>query len=277
MSDATCPTCGRSDFKNRTGMKQHHAIAHGESLSMKTVECDRCGSEFEKRADHAERLDHHFCDEACEGEWRSDCLGGENSPQWSRVESECHWCGDAIQVERRKYDAYKRNFCSKGCLTDWQSEWRSGREKVETRPCSYCGDPVERFPSEFYDERQFCTHGCLGSWLSEQNVGEANPSWSGGHERYYGSSWQRQRSEALDRDGHQCVVCGMTSSEHIETHDQGLHVHHITPFRKYGVENHERANRLENLVTLCQTHHVEWEGLNLRPQTPGAMGVSASD
>lgn len=303
-------------------MKVHHAAMHDERLGIEAVECDNCGTEFEKRADHAEKTDHHFCDESCEGEWRSGYLRGDNHPRWSRVETECHTCGKNIQVPKRKYETYKRHFCSDGCLRDWRSEYYSGPQNKVTKPCTNCGESLERYPSGFRGTNQFCDQNCMGEWVGSQMTGEDNPSWSGGsvtvecatcggkkevrpskaekHDRhfcdlncqgvwksenrtgekadrwkggyagYYGPSWQRQRREAIERDGHQCVVCGMSSDKHYETHDQGLHAHHITPFRKYGVENHERANRLENLVTLCRTHHLEWEGLNLRPQTSSA-------
>lgn len=314
-----CPTCGRTDFKNETGMKQHHAVAHGESLSVKTVECDNCGEEFGKRADHVEKFDHHFCDEACEGEWRSDWLEGKNSPHWSRVETECHTCGKEIQVRKAKYETYKRHFCSDKCDSAWRSEYYSEPLNKVTKPCTNCGESIKRWPSGFYGEGQFCDPDCWSEWLANQMVGESNRFWDGGpitvecatcgeqkevcrsesekrdrhfcdkdcqgewlsenrtgedanrwfggYEGYYGPSWQRQRRKALERDGHQCVVCGITSEQHVDEHGQDLHVHHITPFRKYALENHERANRLENLVTLCQPHHSQWEGLNLRPQT----------
>jgi transposase-like protein len=105
--------------------------------------------------------------------------------------------------------------------------------------------------------------------------GSDHHRWKGG-ETDYGSSWTRQRRRALDRDGDQCAVCGTTSEEHIQKRGCDLHVHHVTPFRKYGVENHERANRLDNLITLCRTHHDQWEGLNLRPQTT-STGVASDD
>ena len=43
----------------------------------------------------------------------------------------------------------------------------------------------------------------------------------------------------------------------------GLHVHHIRPLSSFSNTgekvNFERANRLENLMTVCVEHHHLWE------------------
>lgn len=41
-----CPTCGRSDFHSKEGMRRHHTMAHGESIAKTTSECAACGEEF---------------------------------------------------------------------------------------------------------------------------------------------------------------------------------------------------------------------------------------
>jgi DEAD/DEAH box helicase domain-containing protein len=71
----------------------------------------------------------------------------------------------------------------------------------------------------------------------------------------YGPNWQEQRQKALARDNHRCRTCGATAQP-----GQGLHVHHLRPFREYGYvsgrnRNYERANRLDNLLTLCASCH----------------------
>ena len=86
--------------------------------------------------------------------------------------------------------------------------------------------------------------------------GERHPDWKGGVGSYYGKSWPKQRPKVIDRDGGECVICGDSDD---------VHVHHIIPFRKFGIENHEQANQLDNLVCLCQSHHRRWEGIPLRP------------
>ncbi|ELZ38262.1 hypothetical protein C471_09890 [Halorubrum saccharovorum DSM 1137] len=57
--------------------------------------------------------------------------------------------------------------------------------------------------------------------------------------------------------------CPIDRKTHRERWDRDLNVHHITPLGTFidadGVLDYERANRLENLITLCQRHHMRWE------------------
>lgn len=76
----------------------------------------------------------------------------------------------------------------------------------------------------------------------------------------YGRNWRSQRRRALERDRFRCqnADCGMTYTEHKEQHDgEGLNVHHIVRVRAF--DRPEDANFLENLITLCDEHHDEWE------------------
>lgn len=104
--------------------------------------------------------------------------------------------------------------------------------------------------------------------IERRDMPDAVPS-GGVHPDEYGPNWREQRSKALERDDYQCVVCGMTDGEHTDAYGAGLHVHHIEPRRTFmedGVLDYERANRLENLITLCATCHKRWEGIPLRPE-----------
>lgn len=90
-------------------------------------------------------------------------------------------------------------------------------------------------------------------------TGEENGYWKGGYEPYYGPNWAEQRRAARGRDDYCCVACGMTDGEHKEVFGWELEVHHIKPFAE--CDNHREANDLENLITLCRTHHREYEEL----------------
>lgn len=113
-------------------------------------------------------------------------------------------------------------------------------------------------------------HG-LGSRSNAEATarGEDSPHWKGGVD-YYGPNWERQRERRLEKDDYECVVCGLSDSEIKERGDKdGLHVHHIEKLRLFEGENgidYERANRIENLITLCRTCHSRWEGIPLRPE-----------
>jgi DEAD/DEAH box helicase domain-containing protein len=73
----------------------------------------------------------------------------------------------------------------------------------------------------------------------------------------YGPNWSVQRRKALERDSYACRHCGAHADA---AGAAGLHVHHLRPFRTFGYvpgqnDAYRRANRLENLVTLCASCH----------------------
>jgi len=99
-----------------------------------------------------------------------------------------------------------------------------------------------------------------------QPSGPDHPHWKGGYgDISYGPNWYKQRKRALERDDFECQMPGCTIDReaHHERWDRDLNVHHITPLGTFidadGVLDYERSNRLENLVTLCQRHHMMWE------------------
>jgi 5-methylcytosine-specific restriction endonuclease McrA len=99
-------------------MKYHHAVAHGESLTLQTSECEVCGTTFEyyesndkcgkfcsrecyqddgemtvscdwcggditRQVNRLTRSSHHFCSKECRGSWLSRNITGEDHPQWN--------------------------------------------------------------------------------------------------------------------------------------------------------------------------------------------------
>ena len=269
-SDATCPACG-DEFTTVAGMKCHYSRwcdkSDGGSIAGVEVGCSWCGDTKRIEPNRAESQDEYFCDTDCEGRWLAENRTGEGAPAWNGggVDAECSNCGDSMSVMRARYNEYEHHYCSDNCMSGGHSDRMSGSGnpnwdqdlRVKTS-CSWCGDTIQRPQSLVQDSGQvFCNLGCYGEWRSENLVGEAAPAWNGGHERYYGSSWKEQRRRALKRDGGECRVCGRTDT---------VHVHHIRPFRKFGQDNHEKANHLDNLVTLCPEHHGKWEGIPVAPQ-----------
>lgn len=76
-------------------------------------------------------------------------------------------------------------------------------------------------------------------------VREDNPNWGGGYsdDWRYTTEWTRARSDARERDGHECQECGSGDI---------IHVHHIEPVSEGGAKHD-----LDNLVTLCRTCHFD--------------------
>lgn len=124
-------------------------------------------------------------------------------------------------------------------------------------------------------EKYDVSHRTVSGWFNRRDIdvrvytGEESARWSGGHEQYYGPNWPEQRQKRLERDDYQCVVCGLSNEEHKQRNGSGLHVHHIQPLSSYksdGEVDYKRANRVENLISLCQICHNKWEGIPVRPQ-----------
>lgn len=106
-----------------------------------------------------------------------------------------------------------------------------------------------------------------------QPQGSNHRRWKGGHgDISYGPNWHSQRKRVLKRDDFQCRMlgCGIDRERHRDLYGRDLHVHHIMPIRSFiddaGVLDYDRANRLDNLATLCHCHHQYWE--QIAPLTP---------
>lgn len=142
--------------------------------------------------------------------------------------------------------------------------------KRESLKCEWCGQDYRVKQHEATSSR-FCSQDCLIEWRSEKYRGEDHPNWSGGYEHYYGPNWGDQAEKARRRDQYRCQDCGITEPEHLDKHGRKQPVHHITPIREFhddGDLDHEAANDLNNLITLCDNCHPKWEQMApLRPDT----------
>lgn len=78
----------------------------------------------------------------------------------------------------------------------------------------------------------------------------------------YGEGWsEEKRKRVRERDGYECVICGISQSEYKEHYGMALDVHHIRPARDF--EDGKERNKMSNLVTLCRACHMEYEGADL--------------
>ena len=79
---------------------------------------------------------------------------------------------------------------------------------------------------------------------------------------YYGPNWHDVRTRILDRDEHSCRAC--TAPDGVVS--PGLHVHHITPARRFRAHDssvdtdYSALNDPSNLITLCPSCHRHFEG-----------------
>lgn len=200
--------------------------------------------------------------------------GGENDTCFSLPEGEVveqklikenlTWEEIAAELGCSLKDA-KRQYAKHAFRRPWQLDWLLHYLYVEKNMTA------KRIARELE-----CDRGTVTKWLKKHGIetrwplsGEEHPLWEGGSERYYGPNWQSQRRKARERDTPEdkeepvCQRCGMEDSKHLDEFNKRLAVHHITPIREFtdetGELDHEAANRLENLITVCARCHRLWE------------------
>jgi len=249
-----CPTCG-SEFDSRRGLGVHHSHAHDELLPNR--ECHHCGAEF-----HSEH-EQKYCSSACRD--TAGSFEGENHPNYSDAteETTCDICGTPFEY----YPSNKEGLYCSSCVEkeNWRyrpkitgedhPRWSGGQQELT---CEHCGATVIRWPSNITGEIVFCSDECQYAWLSEAFTGEGHPNWEGGTEANYGRGWNRVRRQALERDDHECVICG-TGREDLGRNPD---VHHIVPVRAFvetPATTEADAHYLGNVVSLCPACHRKAE------------------
>lgn len=117
-----------------------------------------------------------------------------------------------------------------------------------------------------FPERTVDALKAAGAWLSDPNN--------------YGPDWGATRDAVRRRDGYRCQGCGT-----VEMAGRQHDVHHKIPFRAFVADGSRReglpaaqawkvANRLDNLVTLCQScHHRAEAGIRTRSGLGGAAAL----
>lgn len=295
-----CPSC-TDLFDTEQGMKVHHSMVHGESIAGVDCECVVCGNIFTVPPSTADG--RQYCSEKCMSEdydtqtvLTCEVCGGEytvcasrkddsrfcsrdcsskmlGKERRDRVIVRCEICDTQLKRPRCEVEDREHHFCGHECYGEWVSEnrsgencpsWKGGDRKVV---CAACGSETTQTRNNYKKtERAFCDRGCFMEWHSENMVGESHPRWKGGPAPY-GAGWNEPKREAVrNRDGRECIDCGMTEADHVDKFGEKLHVHHVIPARAF--DDPEERNAKNNLVTLCMPcHHGKWEGIPLAPQT----------
>lgn len=182
------------------------------------------------------------------------------------ITKECKNCGDKFQLKAYRSD---RQFCDMDCYTEWREGRFTGENsysynRIEVN-CAACNNTLKRIKS--HDNRRqhhFCNNNCYAQWISENKNGEDAFHWQGGPATY-GPGWDREKKkEVRKRDDYRCQACGKTQKQELDDIGRNLCVHHIIPAKQF--DNSNKRNDKNNLVTLCLSCHMKWEGIPLKPQ-----------
>jgi len=303
IPEKTCEVCGEKYKPFRRGKvsesrfcsRKCQGIAHSRELSgenhplwggrgkHKIIKCKLCGKEFKKfDSDKSE-----YCSGKCSRASRKikkKCVGchkefevlygkrkqiycsSECLIRSSKVERICLTCGHSFVTNRNE----TKKYCSMRCwararIGDKNSHWQGGDVLIK---CVACGIEFG-VPKHRHLLSKYCSKKCRAVHYKKLFSKEGNPNWAGGKIKWRGKNWSKQRLRALERDEYRCQLCG--------SEDVRLEVHHIIPFRYFGIEKYIEANKLSNLKVVCTICHIMIEppfNYSSSLQSSQAQGIS---
>jgi len=242
-SKRKCPVCGKIYLADEARLR------HGRQTT-----CSR-GCSYRLRATGLNKSQTYKCAVCHESVSRSPAQVKSRFVFCSR---KCHYLGRSLGfVDRIVKQSYK---ITEGGRKAWREAARR-REGIPRKPtiswtCEVCGADRTITRGKYAPARKlrFCSPECANKAMR----GVGNPSWRGGHPRYYGPDWRPLQRLARKLDNYKCKRCGTTQKKA----GRALDVHHISPVSSYS--NVNDANRIDNVVSLCHDCHmlVEWNGID---------------
>lgn len=175
---------------------------------------------------------------------------------YNRSKIICNFCHKEIEKMQTHIKNHKFHFCDNICHGKWKSENLIGENhprynRIEIK-CTECDAKIITTPSSISSKgKRFCDRSCHDLWRSKHQTGATRYNWKGGYDNYYGESWPSAKKLARKRDLDTCQNCG----KHKSLIGKNLDVHHIRPFKIFGVDNHIKANELSNLICYCPACH----------------------
>lgn len=160
---------------------------------------------------------------------------------YSKVSVKCAGCGKEFKIHNHRVGQTKNNYCGHKC-----------RRTAKTIKCDWCEKEMIRVPAQI-EKHNFCSKKCMGKYQTKFYSGVNSKHWLGDYDKYYGPNWNHQRNLARERDHFECQLCG--KKEDKKQHD----VHHKKAFALFGINNYQKANELNNLITLCNVCHSSIE------------------
>lgn len=259
----SCKGCG-NEFKSAPSQnKKYCSLECYHSVYIKHVySCVQCGIEVRRKYTKDRKKNkckNIFCSKTCYLSYRKE--HGQNSkPRKEPSKRICKSCGYEFNLI---YGTSKQNYCSWSCCAT--------ARKAKPKNCISCGcffTSVKLNTSSgkmiSYNAGKTCSNACYIENIKTNEVrklkiglavsGENSPLWEGGksylsNTSYRGPTWKQIAERARKRDKYTCQHCGKTQEEH----GRPLDVHHIVPYHNF--TRHKEANKMRNLITLCQSCH----------------------
>jgi len=214
-------------------------------MSQPQKSCKQCGEVFTKKVNESKKYwsSRDFCSRECGYDFRRK----------ERVEIECPGCGDNFEVLESEEE--RRTFCSDDCYSadlsenshKYSSLFEQGHDGYDTSPWE--GKSMSE------EHRQAISDALKGISRSEEYIqnnlsGESHWNWQGGksYTEYPAAFNSALKRQVRERDGYECVNCGLTQQECLDEHGKKLAVHHV--------DGDKSNTSLDNLVSLCTSCHT---------------------
>jgi endogenous inhibitor of DNA gyrase (YacG/DUF329 family) len=250
-SEVRCPTCGRTDFQSKRGIKTHHAKTHGQKLVLvsedELIDAMRALGEGaptreEMRTDGKyapKKYKHKF------GSWNEalEAAGYEPRTQHQPItQSELLRSLETLADELgRSPSQLDINEHSKHSAKTYYRKFDGGLEEAKRRVglehyeqqskdrvtvyCAHCDTEIEKTPSELaVSEYHYCSQNCLNEHKKERYSGPDSPipntlkpvDCEACGSSIYKAKWEREKKER-----HYCSDCWGNSKVPIECEQCG--------------------------------------------------------
>lgn len=227
------------------------AKCHHQSMRKEfEYKCAECGGGVIRAKENI--TTNVFCNDKCKGKYAGKHYRKNSNKSIDRVKKICENCNNPYEVIKSRENTSK--YCSMKCRAESNAKTSVSTQQNRLMvKCNNCDDDFEKVPSDVR-KLNFCSTDCMYNYYEKTGMfaRENNGKWKGGTGFYRGKNWLKQRDLTRERDQYTCQKCGIHENDYVK----GLSVHHIVPY-KYFNDDYIEANKLENLISLCETCHHE--------------------
>lgn len=160
----------------------------------------------------------------------------------TKIELTCPHCGQSFFRDPSRLTYGRGKYCSSEC--QYAAIKAKPKKGLLSLTCIGCGAGFQRQERNLHSRKgagKYCSRACRDT----HRVGHLHPQYLGTPTEKRGPNWQAQRRKALKRDNYTCQHCANPADN----------VHHIMPFRYFGMKRYKEANDLGNLISLCESCH----------------------